>query len=202
MRDCELAGVCPPLPSRDGSGVTIRPSRTGSDHSATAVGSDDGAGDGAGPGATPGTQPLPRFPPRSRPAAAASTRPSASVRSGTAPSVYAGPGAIAPTRKNGARVRGEDRIEVLDLDIGGWAEEREAGVVDQDVDIAGVAREPAELGGIADVGANPTALAHRHPRSRRPSRPDAPRHDRAPRPRRRRAPAPVQWHARVPTSLR
>ena len=58
-----------------------------------------------------------------------------------------------------ADVAGEHRVERGDVELRGRAEERDPGVVDQDVDVADVARQALHVGGVAQVGGDEAGLA-------------------------------------------
>ena len=70
------------------------------------------------------------------------------------------PGAIAATRKNGARTLLANILSNAETSNSrGRAEERDPRVVDQDVDIADVACQALHVGGIAEVGGDEARLA-------------------------------------------
>ena len=56
-------------------------------------------------------------------------------------------------------VAGEHLVERGDVELRGRAEERDPGVVDQDVDVADVARQALHVGGVAEVGGDEAGLA-------------------------------------------
>ena len=53
-----------------------------------------------------------------------------------------------------ANVACEHRVERGDVEFCGWCEERDAGVVDQDVDVADLARQALYIGRVAEVGSD------------------------------------------------
>ena len=70
------------------------------------------------------------------------------------------PGANAATRKNGARTLLANIVsnaETSNSAVG--AEERDPGVVDQDVDVADLACQALHVGGVAEVGSDEAGLA-------------------------------------------
>ena len=72
------------------------------------------------------------------------------------------PGANAATRKNGARTLLANIVsnaETSNSAVG--AEQRDPGVVDQDVDVAYLACQALHVGGIAEVGSDEAGLAAR-----------------------------------------
>ena len=65
------------------------------------------------------------------------------------------PGANAATRKNGApNVAGEHPVERGDVELRRRAEERDSGVVDQDVHLPDIARQARHVGGVTEVSGN------------------------------------------------
>ena len=69
------------------------------------------------------------------------------------------PGAIAATSKNGARTLLANILSnAADVELCGRAEERDPGVVDQDVDVADLARQPLHVGSIGEVGGDEAGL--------------------------------------------
>jgi hypothetical protein len=69
------------------------------------------------------------------------------------------PGASAPTRRNRANIAGEHLVERGDVELCGRAEQRDPGVVDQDVDVTNVAYQVLHVGGVAEVGSDEAGLA-------------------------------------------
>ena len=60
-----------------------------------------------------------------------------------------------------ADVAGEHGVERVDVEVGGGAEQKEAGVVAQYVNVAGVLDHLAEFGGIAEIGCHEACPAAR-----------------------------------------
>jgi hypothetical protein len=55
-------------------------------------------------------------------------------------------------------VAGEHLVERGELELCGRAEKRDPGVVDQDVDVAGLARQPLHVGRVGEVGSDEARL--------------------------------------------
>jgi hypothetical protein len=63
--------------------------------------------------------------------------------------------------ERGANVAGEHLVEYRRIELRRRAESRDSGVVDQDVDVAGLACQPLHIGSIGEVGGDETGLAAR-----------------------------------------